>query len=295
MLAKVNASITNPLAINSFIGASVGNLTIDDTLSQSDLFHIAEDFRGLPSSHLITETLPTIGYTTDGGASVLKLAQPYAQNMIDSFNAIGTQPAATTPVTTPAKGKHATTTTTVPTEAHSQVIVNVLNASTVNDIAHSTATALTAQGFKVAEIGDASSQLAAGGPSEILYGPTGYEAALTLDSVLSGPVTYVADSTLSGQTVSLLIAGSQLTVTGSSSTGSSASTTTTGPTTTTTTTIPSDVYTNTQSEPWNPYPCTLGQTTQAAPTTTTTVEAGQEIGTTGPPESPRPIGAVSPC
>ena len=84
--------------------------------------------------------------------------------------------------------------------------------------------------------------------------------------MLSGPVTYVADSNLSGQTVSLLIAGSQLTVTGPSSTGSAATTTTTGPTTTTTTTtIPGDVYTNTQSEPWNPYPCTLGQTTQAAP------------------------------
>ena len=198
VLAKVNASITNPLAINTFIGASVGNLTIDDTLSQSDLFHIAEDFRGLPSSHLVTETLPTIGYTTDGGASVLKQAEPYAQNMIDSFNAIGMQPAATTPVTTPAKGRHGATTTptTVPTEAHSEVSVNVLNASTVNDIAHSTAAALTTQGFEVAQIGDASSQLTAGGPSEILYGPTGYEAALTLDSVLSGPVTYVADSNL---------------------------------------------------------------------------------------------------
>ncbi len=277
VLAKMNASVTNPLAMNSFIGAAVGNLTIDDTLSQSDLIHIAEDFRGLPSSHLVTETLPTIGYTTDGGASVLKLAQPYAQNMIDSFDAIGTQPAATTPATTPAKGKgkHTATTapTTVPTEAHSQVSVNVLNASTVNGIAHTTATALTAQGFTVAQIGNASSQLAGGGPSEILYGPTGYEAALTLDSALSGPVTYVADSSLSGQTVSLLIAGSQLTVTGPSSTGApAATTTTTGPTTTTTTTIPGDVYTNTQPEPWNPFPCTLGQTTQAAPRTTTTVK-----------------------
>ena len=273
VLAKVNASITNPLAINSFISASVGNLTIDDTLSQSDLFHIAEDFRGLPSSHLVTETLPTIGYTTDGGASVLKLAQPYAQNMIDSFNDIGTQPAATSPVTTP--GKHTATTTTVPMEAHDQVSVNVLNASTVNDIAHSTATALTAQGFEVAQIGDASSQLTPGGPSEILYGPSGYRAALSLDSVLSGPVTLVADSDLSGQTVSLLIAGSQLTVTGSSSNGST-TTTTTGPTSTTTTTIPGDVYTNTQTEPWNPYPCTLGQTTQATPTTTTTVKRAKK-------------------
>jgi hypothetical protein len=91
-----------------------------------------------------------------------------------------------------------------------------------------------------------------------------------LDSVLSGAVTYLADPNLSGQTVSLLIAGTQLTVKGPSSTGSPGATTT-GPTTTTTTTIPGDVYTNTQSEPWNPYPCTLGQTTQTAPRTTTTV------------------------
>jgi hypothetical protein len=61
-----------------------------------------------------------------------------------------------------------------------------------------------------------------------------------------------------------LIAGSQLTVT----TGSSTTATTTSPTTSTPTTIPSDVYTNLQPEPWNPSPCTLGQ-----PTTTTTTKA----------------------
>lgn len=275
VLAKVNQSITNPLTINSFVGAAVGNLTIDDTLSQSDLFHIAQDFRGLPSSHLVTETLPTLGYTTDGGASALKLAQPYAQNMIDAFNQIGaTPPPAVTPVG--ASNHKSVPTTTVPTEAHGQVGVNVLNASTVNGIAHSTATALTARGFKVTEIGDASSPLVAGEPSEILYGPAGHEAAVTLESVLGGPVTLLPDPSLSGQTVSLLVAGSQLTVSGSSPAGAPVIATTTtipaGPTTTTTTTIPSDVYANTQPEPWNPVPCTLGQTTQASPRSTTTLK-----------------------
>jgi LCP family protein required for cell wall assembly len=265
VLAKVNASITNPLTINSFIGASVGNLTIDDQLSQSDLFHMAEDFRGLPSSHLITETLPTIGFTTDGGASVLKLAQPYAKNMIFDFDLIGVAPPkAAAPV------KKGTTTTTVPTEAHRLVSVDVLNASTVNGVAHTTATALTAQGFTVSGIGNALSPLAAGVPSEVLYGPTGHEAAVTLQAVLGGPVTLVPDPSLNGQTVSLVVAGSQLTVTGSPSAGTTTTTTPTGPTTTTTTTIPGDVYSNTQPEPWNPFPCTLGQTTQAVPRTTTT-------------------------
>ncbi len=47
VLAKVNTSITNPLAINGFISAAVGNLTIDDTMTQGDLFHLATEFRGL--------------------------------------------------------------------------------------------------------------------------------------------------------------------------------------------------------------------------------------------------------
>jgi LCP family protein required for cell wall assembly len=281
VLAKVNASITNPFTINSFIGAAVGNLTIDDTLSQSELFHIAEDFRGLPPSHLVTETLPTIGYTTDGGASVLKMAQPYAQNMINAFNQIGTTPAPAAVAAGQGQKKGATgtaTPTTLPTETHSQVGVDVLNASTVDGIAHAAAAALGAQGFDVTEIGNAPTLLAAGAPSEILYGPTGQEAAVTLQSVLSGPLTLVPDSSLSGQNVSLLIAGSTLTVTGSSP-GAAASTTTTapsGPTTTTTTTIPADVYTNTQPEPWNPFPCTLGQPTQASPTTTTKPAKGSK-------------------
>jgi hypothetical protein len=261
VLAKVSSSITNPLTINSFIGAAVGNLTIDDTLSQGDLLHIADVFRGLPASHLVTETLPTTAYVTDGGADVLKVAQPYAQNMIDAFNQIGTSAA-----TPDKRGKSTTTTTTtVPTEPHSLVGVSVLNASTVNGIAHTTAAALTAQGFDVTDISDASTQLSPGGPSEVLYGPSGSDAAHTLAAVLSGPVTLVPDPSLSGTAVSLLLSGSTLTVTGSSTT-----TTTTAPATSTTTTIPADVYTNMQPEPWNPFPCTLGQPTQAAPKTTTT-------------------------
>ena len=276
VLSKVNSAITNPLAINSFIGAAVGNLTIDDTLTQGDLFHIAEVFRGLPASHLVTETLPTVAYTSSGGAAALKEAEPYAQNVINTFNAIGsTPPTPTTTTTTSPKGKSGksgksgtTTTTTEPTEAHNLVSVDVLNASSVSGIAHTTAAALTAQGFGVNEIGDASTQLSAGGPSEILYGPSGTEAAHTLASSLSGAVTLVPDASLSGSTVQLLLAGSSLTVGGSASGGTTTATVPAVPTTTTTTTIPSDVYTNQQSEPWNPSPCTLGQPTTTTSTTT---------------------------
>ncbi len=267
VLAKLNATGLDPLTINAFLGAAVTNLTIDDTLTKSDLFNLAEDFKGLSSSRLITETLPTTSFVTDGGADVLQEAQPYAQNMINAFDAIGTAPAPTTTTTRP-KGNKTTTTTTVPTEARSLVDVDVLNVSTVNGIAHTTALALATLGFNIDEIGNASTSLSTDGASEIQYGSSGIAAAHTLASALSGPVTLVPDPSLTGQTVSLLIAGSQLSVNGSATAGTTTTTTPTGPTTTTTTTIPADVYTNTQSEPWNPSPCTLGQPTQATPTTT---------------------------
>ena len=119
VLAKVNGSISNPLAINGFISAAVGNLTIDDTLTEGDLFHIATEFRGLASSHLITETLPTTSYVTSGGADVLLAAQPYADEMIQAFNQIGE----------PAPKPSTTTTTTTPPLSNASVTVDVLNAS----------------------------------------------------------------------------------------------------------------------------------------------------------------------
>jgi LCP family protein required for cell wall assembly len=271
LLDKLATVGFNPLTINSFIGAAVGNLTIDDTLSKGDLYNIATEFHGLPSSHFVTETLPTTEYVTSGGADVLKEAEPYAFEMLETFKNLGLTPPKTPP-TAPT-----TSTTTQPTEAHNLVNVDVLNASTVGGIAHTTATALTAEGFTVSGVGNAAAPIQSGGASQILYGPSGYQAAQTLGSVLSGPVTYEPDSSLSGQNVTLLVASSQLSVTGTAS-QLSGTTTTTAPAATTTTTIPADVVTNTQPEPWNPSPCTLGASTQASPgaaTTTTKAPAGK--------------------
>ncbi|HEY6471530.1 MAG TPA: LCP family protein, partial [Acidimicrobiales bacterium] len=151
VLQKANSSITNPLAINSFIGASVGNVTIDDSLTEADLYNIATTFRGLSGTNLVTETLPTTALVTDGGADVLQEAQPYAQNMIAAFNAIGVSPTATPVAATNGKGAAPTTTTT--TIPHSQVHIDVLNASTANGVAHLVAGALATDGFTINEVG----------------------------------------------------------------------------------------------------------------------------------------------
>jgi LCP family protein required for cell wall assembly len=268
VLAKANISITDFLEINSFLGAAVGNVTIDGSLTEGALLNLAQDFRGLPSKHLITETLPTVGYVTDGGAEVLKEAQPYAQNVINAFNAIGTAPPATTVDNKHKASASSTTTTTIP---HGKVNVDVMNASGVSGAAHLVAYALGTDGFAIKEIGDATTPIG-GTSSEILYGTGSSAAAQTLASALSGPVTLVPDASLTGSTVQLLVAGSSLSVkssgTSSGPTGNSGSPTST----TTTTTIPTDVYTNKKLEPWNPFPCNLGATTQAAPGSTTTVK-----------------------
>jgi LCP family protein required for cell wall assembly len=273
VLAKVNQSDTNPFALNGFISAAVSNLTIDDTLSESDLLHIAGEFKGLQSSHLITETLPTTSFVTNGGADVLLAAQPYADNMIAAFNQIGLPPAsAATPTTT--------TTTPVPS---STVSVNVLNASGGGELASETAQGLKSNGFVVTGINNAPSVIASGDPSEIFYGPTGLPAAHTLGDSLNGPVTYVASPSLTGNNLTLWVANAQLTVTTTTTTTSTTTTTTIPGSPTTTTTIPGDVYTNTQAEPWNPVPCTPAPpaTTTTSSTTTTTVASAKKGASSG--------------
>lgn len=247
VLAKVNTSITNPLAINGFISSAVGNLAIDDTLSESDLFDIATGFRGLQSSHLVTETLPTTSYVTGGGADVLLAAEPYASQMIAAFDQLGE----------PAPNPATTTTTTAPPLANSAVSVNVLNASGGGLLATDTAQGLGQHGFVITGINNAPSVIAAGDPSEIFYGPSGLPAAKTLAASLVGKVKYVPDPALTGNDLNLWVANATLTVT-------TTTTTTTTQTGSGSTTIPGNVYTNTQPEPWNPVPCTLGASTSQA-------------------------------
>jgi hypothetical protein len=150
-----------------------------------------------------------------------------------------------------------TTTTTAPPLHNSAVAVNVLNASGAGLLATDTAKGLRGDGFEISGINNAPSVIPAGDPSQIYYGPTGLPAAHTLADALKGKVSYVPDASLTGNNVTLWVANASLTVIPTSST-------------TTTTTVPptplGEVYTNTQQEPWNPVPCTLGGTT----TTTTT-------------------------
>ncbi len=92
------------------------------------------------------------------------------------------------------------------------VTVQVLNASGSGELATKTAVALKKAGFVISSVNDAPSVISPGDPSDIFYGSTGLTAARTLAAVLNGLVSYIPDSSLVDNNVSLWIANAQLTV-----------------------------------------------------------------------------------
>jgi hypothetical protein len=107
----------------------------------------------------------------------------------------------------------ASTTTTTSLPAPNAVTVSVLNASDTNGLAAQTGAALTHAGFTVSGVGNATSKIAAGSPSQIYYGSGGLPAAHALGNALSGPISYVTNATLTGNSVILWVANAQLMVT----------------------------------------------------------------------------------
>jgi LytR cell envelope-related transcriptional attenuator len=125
-------------------------------------------------------------------------------------NAASSHPPTSGAATT-ASGSASTTTTSLP--APNAVTVSVLNASDTNGLAAQTGAALTHAGFTVSGVGNATSKIAAGSPSQIYYGSGGLPAAHALGNTLSGPISYVTNPTLTGNSVILWVANAQLTVT----------------------------------------------------------------------------------
>jgi hypothetical protein len=110
------------------------------------------------------------------------------------------------------------TPTTVQLPANNAVTVEVLNASNTSELASHTATGLEQVGFVVSVVSDAPSVIAGGSPSDIFYGPNGLPAAQVLALSLNGSVSLLPDASLSGNNVTLWIAGPKLTVKTASST-----------------------------------------------------------------------------
>ena len=75
MLKKaVSSGLSNPLTLNRLISIGVDNLTIDSTMSTSDMVTLAKRFRSLDPDSVDMQTLPTTDYTTAGGGLPLMLS-----------------------------------------------------------------------------------------------------------------------------------------------------------------------------------------------------------------------------
>jgi len=96
LVAKLRGAVTNPLTLNSFLGAATKYVTIDQTLSEGELVSLAKIFRSFTSAELVTETLPTAPVTISG-QDVLIPAVSADESVIDKFLAFGTTASTTDP------------------------------------------------------------------------------------------------------------------------------------------------------------------------------------------------------
>jgi len=188
----VSAGLTNPVKLNGVIGALVNNLTVDSGFGQSTMINLAKRYRSFNPDQLQTSTLPTTPAVI-GGADVLLLKQPDAQQAIDGF--LGTTPPASSNAVPP-----------VPTNVSpADVQVKVLNGSGRAGQAGSAASLLRQSGFVVTGTGNADSARYI--TSVIRYGPNQEAKARYLQSLVIGGAQVIADPTVTGTNV-VLVTGS---------------------------------------------------------------------------------------
>ena len=137
MRKAISRGVRNPLTANKLVGSSIKNVTIDDALSTKDIFRLGKRFRSLEPEAVEMLTIPADGANV-GGASVLKIRQPEANEIINRFNGV-VPPADKPPPKVPA----------------GSVRVRVLNGSGKTLDATNVGRALQGVGFNVAEKGDA--------------------------------------------------------------------------------------------------------------------------------------------
>ncbi len=234
MIAKAQSSgLTDPLALNNILGGVTNNLTVDSGFSRSLLLALGKRFRNLSPDSLPTATLPTTPAVI-GGADVLLLQQPNAQQAIADFLGQGRSSTDTT----------SGSPTTASGIAPSSVNVAVLNGSGRTGEASKTGNDLARQGFHVTSSHSANNFNYT--TSVIRYLPGNQAKAETLASAVLGPTQLQVDSSLLGADVEL--------ITGSSYQGIAAvpPTGTTSPKAARATTVPATPPTTTYELPGTP-------------------------------------------
>ena len=141
MRKAISRGARNPFKLPGLVNQGVKYVTIDEALSTKDLLNLGKRFRSLEPDAVDMVTLPATNAMI-GGAAVLRLKQPDAQQIIDRFS-----------------GKTAETVDNVPPPniLPSTVRVRVLNGSGVGGQGGQTALKFQRFGFNIVSTGDAKS------------------------------------------------------------------------------------------------------------------------------------------
>lgn len=250
--------LSNPITDARLVAAVAPNLTVDSSLSTSDMAHLVLDFHSVNSQTAPQYTLPVMASNSYSyvyqGYDYGNVEFPDNAPDLDTIQAF----LGVSPTTDTVTGK------ALPSPA--QVTVAVLNGSGVANQASTTATALQALGYKIATVGDATP---VGNPAETLIqynsqAPGVVAAAQRLLRSFDGQVILAYNPTAT--TPVSVITGTYFevhtpapkTTTTTTKPAHSGSTTTTVAPTTTTTTVPGFAATSAATsslQPWDPRSC----------------------------------------
>jgi LCP family protein required for cell wall assembly len=75
-------------AINDIVSSTADNLSIDSGLALGDLVELGRAFRGFSGDQIVTHTLPVTPFMTNGGASVLRLDEVLAEEVLNVFRGL---------------------------------------------------------------------------------------------------------------------------------------------------------------------------------------------------------------
>ena len=221
--------IRNPLVLKRLIDVATGAVTIDDSLSVTDMAALGKRFADFDSKALQTYTVPTTPRTTSGGAAVLDLKTAEAQPVLDLFRQVGEPDDAST--TTAA----AVSATTLPP---GDVVVTVLNASGRQGLAATVGDQLAGLGFGIDRTGNGADLGHASEDRTIVrYSPGSDHEAETVAAAVRPTARLQTDSSLPDGAVVLFL-GADFTGIGSGTTASAAGSSSSSSTATTTTAVP---------------------------------------------------------
>jgi len=186
----MDAALSNPFSAPDIINGAVDKLKLDSGFGRGDLFSLVAAFRGDPGSGALeTVTLPWTDGTEDGQA-VLFPKEPEADQLLARLRDFTEPPPVAEAPASP-----------------SDVSVRVLNGSGVDGAASRALKAIKTAGFEGVGTGNSDRHL---GASEIRYASGNEGAAQLVAAYIGGDSKLVADDSVSGADVVLVI-GTQFT------------------------------------------------------------------------------------